>query len=91
MAINYDYVDQPDDRMFGNGVWRDDNGDDLHVGDVVRYGVYPDGLDIPAIVTEDGFEAQGAWAEKFDSQGISRTCYFGTEHDVYLTEEEPND
>jgi hypothetical protein len=84
MAINYDYVDQPDDRMFGNGVWRDDNGDDLHVGDVVRYGVYPYGLEIPAVVTEDGFEAQGEWADEFDSQGISRTCYFGTEHCVYL-------
>ena len=69
-------------------VWQDTNGEDLHVGDMVRYGVYPDGMDIPAIVTEDGFEAQGEWAEKFDSQGISRTCYFGTEHDVYLVTEE---
>ena len=88
MAINYEYVDPTDDRLNGDGVWRDTNGEDLHVGDMVRYGSYPEGLDIPAIVTEDGFEAQGEWAEKFDSQGISRTCYFGTEHDVYLVTEE---
>ena len=83
MAINYEYVNPPDDRLNGDGVWRDTNGEDLHLGDRVRYAVYPDGMDIPAIVTEDGFEAQGEWADKFDSQGISRTCNFGTEHNVY--------
>ena len=36
MAINYDYVNPPDDRLDGDGVWRDTNGEDLHVGDVVR-------------------------------------------------------
>jgi hypothetical protein len=84
MAINYDYADPTDDRLHGNGVWQDTNGEDLHVGDVVRYSVYPDGMDIPAIVTEDGLEAQGEWADKFDAQGISRTCNFGAEHNVYL-------
>ena len=84
MPMNYDYVNPPDDRMNGDGVWIDTNGDDLHVGDTVRYGSYPEGLDIPAIVTEDGFEAQGEWADKFDSWGVSRTCHFGTEHNVYL-------
>jgi hypothetical protein len=87
MAINYEYVNPPDDRLCGDGVWRDTNGEDLHLGDRVRYGVYPHGRDIPAIVTEDGFEAQGEWADKFDSQGISRTCQFGTEHEAYLETE----
>ena len=88
VAGNYEYVDPTDDRLNGDGVWRDTNGEDLHVGDMVRYGVYPDGMDIPAIVTEDGFEAQGEWADKFDAQGISRTCYFGTEHEVYRGDEQ---
>jgi hypothetical protein len=83
MTINYEYVDPTDDRLTGDGVWQDTHGQDLHVGDVVRYGVYPHGVDIPAIVTEDGFEAQAEWGDKFDSWGVSRTCNFGTEHEVY--------
>jgi len=85
-AINYEYADPTDDRLHGSGIWKDTNGADLHIGDLVRYGVYPDGKDIPAIVTQDGFEAQGEWAERFDSQGVSRTCYFGTEHEAYLVD-----
>ena len=88
MAINYDYVNQPDDRLNGDGVWRDTNGEDLHVGDMVRYGCGFGYMDILAIVTEDGFEAQGKWADKFDAQGISRTCYFGTEHEVYRVDDQ---